>query len=308
MAQDDLMSQKILITGCTGEVGARLTHHLLNLNYEVFGIRGSRKCNIIDSRHTCRKANLLSESESLNFADIKPDILVHTAWLTTPNEFWKSDQNSEWLIASKRMISEFMQSGGRYLVVTGSCAEYSWESKRELNENSLEAPSSPYGEAKLELLNWIRTTDLKFLWTRTFFQFGSKEANGRLIPSLIDALLKGDRFIVQNGSFVRDFVYIEDVAKILETLISLEINGIVNIGQGKGLKLEELTRSIAKMIGREELIQIRPNNLNPSYVVSDSTKLNGLVKNFSWTALDSALMESIISRKASSFDLKKSNR
>jgi len=34
--------------------------------------------------------------------------------------------------AGKKIIQEFKQSGGKYIVVTSSCAEYSWESPEPL--------------------------------------------------------------------------------------------------------------------------------------------------------------------------------
>ena len=172
----------------------------------------------------------------------------------------------------------------------------------------MEKPGSPYGEAKLELLNWIRNSGVNYLWSRTFFQYGSKEASGRLIPSLIDSLHNGDKFIVQNGSFTGDFVYVEDVARILTTLISLKANGVVNIGQGKGLEIGFLTGKIARMMGREDLIEINSHGLSPGYVVSDSEKLNGLVRDISWTRLEETLNDTIIARKSNAIHQHKPNR
>ena len=290
------MTQKIYLTGCTGEIGSRLTSILLKQGYEVFGIRGSKECSIKNPRHTCRVVNLLDPTESLGIHEIQPDVLVHTAWLTTPKEFWESGRNTEWVEASKRIINEFTLSGGRYLVVTGSCAEYSWNTSEPLSENSVELPTSAYGRAKLELLNWIRGTDLSFLWTRTFFQFGMNEPVGRLIPDIIDSLHCTDEFIVQSGSDVRDFVYVEDVSTILAYLISNEQTGVVNIGNGTAIEIETLTRLIAEMLNRTESLKFKKTEISKSYVVSDSAKLRSIIGNFLWTPLKMALTETIEAR------------
>jgi len=226
-----------------------------------------------------------------------PDVLVHTAWITTPEEFWESDRNAEWVEASKRLVNEYVQSGGQYLVVTGSCAEYSWNTDMPLTENSVELPASQYGRAKLELLNWIRGRDIPFLWTRTFFQFGMNETEGRLVPSVIESLLGGEKFIVRSGSDIRDFVFVEDVSKILTILISQKISGVINIGSGIETRIEKITHMISDLIGRADLIYYEKSETQKSYVVSNSEKLQSIIGNYTWMPIKSALLKSIEARK-----------
>jgi len=226
-----------------------------------------------------------------------PDVLVHTAWITTPKEFWESDRNTEWVEASKRIVDEYVQSGGQYLVVTGSCAEYSWNTDIPLTENSVELPASPYGRAKLELLNWIRGRDIPFLWTRTFFQFGMNETEGRLVPSAIESLLRGETYIVQSGSDIRDFVFVEDVSKILTILISRKLSGVINIGSGTETRIDTITHMISDLIGRADLIHYEKNETQESYVVSNPKKLQSIIGNYSWVPIKSSLVETIEARK-----------
>jgi nucleoside-diphosphate-sugar epimerase len=291
------MSKKVFVTGCTGEIGSRLTLLLLENGYEVFGTSGSKICSINNPRHTCRQLNLLSQSEAFGIKEIQPDVLVHTAWLTKPREFWESDQNTEWVEASKRIINEFILSGGKYLIVTGSCAEYSWDTAIPLSEDSVELPTSAYGQAKLDLLNWIRLQLIPFLWTRTFFQFGMNEPEGRLIPSLIDSLHDRNEFVIRSSTDIRDFVYVEDVSKILYMLISQELTGVVNIGHGEEVQVGTITRKVSKLIGREELLRLEIGKNEKSYIVSDPKKLISLIGNYKWTPLETALKKTIEARK-----------
>lgn len=290
------MHKKVFLTGCTGEVGFRLTSLLLELGFEVYGVSGKKKCLIVDQKHRCVQINLLDPSLDLELQAIKPDILVHTSWLTTPREFWNSIQNSDWVTASKGIINQFMYSGGKYLVVTGSCAEYSWDSGLPLAENSLEVPDTTYGKAKLELLNWIRRQEIPYLWTRTFFQYGMKESPGRLIPDVIDLLGKSQEFVVRSSSDVRDFVFVEDVSKILSLLISQNQLGVVNIGSGVGTNVGELAWSIAEIVGRKDLIKFDEVGIQKSSVISNPEKLLTMLGNFKWTPLESALIETIKAR------------
>ena len=289
--------RKIYLTGCTGEIGSRLTPLLLHLGHEVIGVRNSKECSVEDPKHICNQINLLNSTENLGMYEIRPDVLVHTAWLTTPIEFWESGQNAEWIEASKRIIKEFHLSGGKYLVVTGSCAEYSWAGDIPLDENSLELPASAYGKAKLDLLNWIKEQEIPFLWTRTFFQFGMNEPKGRLIPGIIDSVSSGKEFIIKNGSDIRDFVYVEDIARILTLLISQEETGLVNIGTGQQTEVSAIVKIITKLIDQPNLLESRENKGKISLVVADPKKLYSMIGEFQWTSLETALMASIEARK-----------
>jgi UDP-glucuronate decarboxylase len=289
---------KILLLGCTGEVGSRLCLKLLEEGFIVFGVRGSKPCKIAHINHSCVKQDLLNSESSLDLKNFKPNIMVHTAWVTEPNIFWDSPLNYVWVRESKRLIQEFEENGGEYLVVTGTCAEYSWENQEPMSESFTENPQSSYGKSKIELLNWIRSRNLPFLWVRTFFQFGLTEPNGRLIPSLIDNILLEKNYVIQNSNFIRDFVYIKDIVGILNTLIIRKSLGIINIGSGIGIDIRSTSENIAKLMNRQDLLcYASTDNKQKSLVVSNSHKLNELLPKFVWTNFESAILETIEVRK-----------
>jgi nucleoside-diphosphate-sugar epimerase len=292
------LKRRVFLTGCTGEIGSRLVFTLIGAGYEVFGTRGSRICKIQDPSHSCVSVDLLNTSQDLKLSEIRPDVLIHTAWMTTPNEFWESELNAKWVIASKRIIEDFILSGGSYAVVTGSCAEYAWGADVPLSEDSPELPSSQYGKAKLELLDWLRQKPISFLWTRTFFQFGMLEPNGRLIPTAIDSLLNGREFLIRSASDVRDFVFVEDVAKILANLVANDVTGVINIGSGAEMQVRALAYKISELMGRNGLIVLEDHNPQTSFVVSNPEKLKTVIGDFSWTPIDTALKHTIAIRKS----------
>jgi nucleoside-diphosphate-sugar epimerase len=290
------MRKNILVLGCSGEIGSRLSNVFLAAGNKVYGIRGIRSCKIRNINHLCSQANLLDSNLDLNFNSIRPEILIHTAWVTKPGVFWDSPLNLEWVSASKKIVEKFKLSGGKYVVVTSSCAEYSWHGENLLSELSPPNPSSEYGRAKNGLLKWLETQSISYLWARIFFQFGLQETYGRLIPSLIDDILAGNKYLVRSGHDVRDFVYIKDVAKVIEILISKEAKGIVNIGSGRGITVEKVAGIIARLMAREDLLEFQIETKVKSTVVSDSRKLINIIGNYSWTSLEEALSESINSR------------
>ena len=289
--------RRVFLTGCTGEVGSRLTTNLLLEGYEVFGVRSSSKCRINHPKHVCEQIDLLDGTSPFGLKESNSKILIHTAWFTAPNEFWSSDMNERWVNASKKLIDDFVAQGGEYVLVTGTCAEYSWSFSEPLSEDSLEQPSTSYGKAKLELLNWLRGQEVEYLWTRTFFQFGLNEPAGRLIPTMIDNFENKRNFVVRSGGDTRDFVFVEDVAKVLTLLLSQNCKGVVNIGTGIETKISELSELIAHKFGSSDLLNFGTNPDQISYVVSNVNKLEKLIGRFPWTPLEVALNKTITARR-----------
>jgi nucleoside-diphosphate-sugar epimerase len=289
------VTKNIFVLGCSGEIGRRLTLSLLESGFIVKGIRGSKSCKIIDKNHFCTKLNLLNTNGIFNLSDFRPEIMIHCAWITTPNIFWQSPLNNNWVTASKNIIKEFEKCGGRYLIVASTCAEYSWTNEK-LSETSKTNPHSTYGKAKLELLNWLQGRQIPFLWTRIFFQFGLNEPNGKLIPSLIDSILRKEKFQIQKQNDVRDFVYITDVVAIMKILICNEEIGIINIGTGKGISIRSITDLIAKKMDGHDLIEYESVKQPQSVVVSNPLKLLSVINGYKWTELDEAIIQTIRAR------------
>lgn len=261
----------------------------------------------MDKNHFCEELNLLSTTTSLNLVDFKPDILVHTAWITTPGVFWESPMNDQWVKASKKLIKEFVQSGGKYLIVTSTCAEYSWETTIPISETSKTSPLSRYGKSKLELLTWVRQQEIPFLWTRTFFQFGLDEPNGRLIPSIIDALLAGKNFEVKNSNDIRDFIFIEDVVQVLAKLIEKKYLGVINIGTGSGIDVRSISKLISGQIRNKDLVTYsKPVQLGSS-VVSNTEKLLSVIEGYSWTRIEDSISKTIEYRLKENFGIQTTN-
>jgi nucleoside-diphosphate-sugar epimerase len=291
------MAYKFLILGCTGEIGSLLTKLLLRQGHIIYGISGSRNCKINHPRHRCQKINLLKELNLFEVIDFKPEILIHTAWLTDYRTYRNSEVNFEWLNISKKIISDFAVIGGQYLVVTSTCFEYSWEGKHPLSENSIVAPNTNYGISKFKLLEWIETTNIiPYLWTRIFFQFGPTENFGRFIPSLIDTLKSGNPFYVNSPNEIRDYVYIFDVANILILLINKYETGIFNIGTGIGTSSRTIANLVSSIMKKENLVIFNQENKSESTVVSNTSKLIQSLNHYKWVPIESSILLSIKSR------------
>jgi nucleoside-diphosphate-sugar epimerase len=273
-------ANRVLLLGCSGAVGSRLVEVLCMKGFRVFGVRGKSPCPVRNESHHCVKLDLLSEDFSDYVRSTKTFLLIHTAWEMTPTSYWNDPNNFNWTSRSALLIQRFFDYGGGKVLVTGSCAEYSWLSNSKLSESSIENPSSAYGESKLSLLRFLQAENLPFLWTRTFFQFGHEKHSKKLIPTLIESAIAGSSVNLGNPLHVRDFIHIDDIISILATLIAENHNGIVNVGSGVGRSVSDVVEHVELQLGKKIGIIYNVSDKNPTSVVADASHLKSLLRTY----------------------------
>lgn len=140
---------------------------------------------------------------------------------------------------------------GAGLVHAGTQLEYG--PVNEITEDAVPRPTTMYGRSKLEgtlaLARCAALRGLPAVTARLFTVYGPGEAEGRLLPSLIEAARTGADLDLTSGEQETDFVYVEDVA---EGLLRL---GLARSGAGDIVNLATGTltsvRSFVEQAARE---------------------------------------------------------
>jgi nucleoside-diphosphate-sugar epimerase len=157
------------------------------------------------------------------------------------------------------MLNAFAASGGQRWVGAGTCAEYDWSKGGIFHESSPEGPGTLYGACKCGLRAAAevigKQLGVEVAWGRVFFPYGGAEKPGRLAPSVIRSMLKGENVPCTEGTQIRDYVYVEDVAEAFVTLLGSAQCGPVNIGSGTPTTVRQLALAIGEAIGRPELLR-----------------------------------------------------
>lgn len=270
---------RVLITGGTGFLGRALAAAAIQSGLEIAvlirgGIPGSMP------NATWIRGSL----ETPDWSAIerwKPDVCVHAAWIATPGVYLDSPENERWVEESLLFFQHLSKLGLRQAVVLGTCIEYA-VTGQPLNEDSTPIhPLSSYARSKhllhLRLRPILSESGCSLAWGRVFYPYGPGEHPARLISSLIRQLRAGEPVHLKTPNSIKDYIHSEDVARALLHLIRPGCDGAVNIGTGVGIRIGEIARRVAFLLGRPELVEQGPGAQAPlDRVVADNRRLRSL--------------------------------
>ena len=294
--------KSVLLTGASGYIGQFAIRHLLDKNYTVHAVTSkSNNCETAENLYW-HQANLLDADETKSLIEnVCPTHLLHFAWYVEHGRFWNAVGNLDWLQAGLHLARCFVENGGKRMVVAGTCAEYDWTKPSPFVEYVTPFnPQTLYGAAKsslsLTLERFAEVCNVSFASGKIFLPFGANNLATRLIPSVIQALLKNEPAKTTHGNQIRDFLFVEEVAEAFVALLESDVRGAVNVASGKGVKIKEVVKEIGNIIGKPELLRIgalsAPEN-EPSAVVADVTRLREEVGWKSDTNLKKRLEETV---------------
>ena len=296
-------SARVLLTGTTGFIGSHLARLLLAEGHEVAAIvrPGTNRWRIADLEPQLR----LIHGDLRAFGDIvgqirahRPEICIHLAW-----QGWSGKAEAEANLSSLGVSLEVLRamvdlSCGRF-VAAGTCFEYELSAGR-LSETTPLRPHDLYGVCKKSLFEVAQPfsvlTGVSVVTPRIFYSYGPYEDERRLVPSITRALLRGDEAKVTPGEQVRDYLHVSDVASAISAVAHSDATGAVNIASGEPVTIAQVARSIARMLGREDLLRLGAlpyRHGEPMHIVADTTVLR---RDMGWAPqfnLETGLLETL---------------
>lgn len=275
------MNKRVLVTGGAGFIGSNMCEDLIKNGYAV-------KC--LDNFITGRRENLaeinqspmfeLIEGDIRNLSDCRKavtgvDIVLHLAALgsvprSIADPITSNDININGFL---NMILASRDAGITRFVYAASSSTYGDSESLPKIEKVIGKPLSPYAVTKYvgELYAdvFARTYGMECIGLRYFNVFGRKQdpsgAYAAVIPKFVDALINMKSPTINgDGSFSRDFTYIDNVIQInklaLFTENSSAVNQVYNVAYGESSTLLELYEEIKKnlIVFNPEIKNIEP--------------------------------------------------
>ena len=188
--------------------------------------------------------------------------------------------------------------GIRIVVFSSSCAVYGDARNTPIDESAPLAPISPYGRTKLIgeqiLQDYAEAYGLRYAALRYFNACGADpdgelgewhDPETHLIPRALLAAagrlqcleVYGDDYPTPDGTCVRDFIHVSDLARahVLALRRLLAGSGVlrVNLGAGRGSSVKEVISAIERGAGRRVPLAVKPRRPGDPAVVFAETSL-----------------------------------
>jgi UDP-arabinose 4-epimerase len=189
------------------------------------------------------------------------------------------------------------------IVFSSSCATYGIPERLPLREDDAQAPVNPYGYTKLVVERMLKEAEaahgIRHMVLRYFNAAGADpdgelgemhEPETHLVPLVLFAAMGrlpsikifGDDYATPDGTCIRDYVHVSDLADAhvgaIDRLAKGGPSDTFNLGNGHGFSVAEVVRAGERIAGREVRSEIWPRREgDPPRLVSDSNKARELL-------------------------------
>lgn len=303
-----MRNSRWIVTGGAGYIGAHVVNALLASGREVF---------VIDDLSTGVASRLPGELELLvgSVADaafmtrslrrIEPAGIIHLAGKKSPTDsvadpLLFAGENVGGVIS---LLQAVRRTGTTRVVFSSSCSVYGTPMTEQVAEDAPKMPESPYGDSKLYgerlLLAAAAAYGLGVISLRYFNVVGAANpaladtGPHNLVPQVFEAIrhgraprVFGDDYPTKDGTCVRDYVDVEDVAdahvRSAEALEQQHMVAAYNVGVGAGSSVFQVLDAVRCVSGHSfeaEILPRRPGD--PARIVG---QVDLIAKELGWSA------------------------
>lgn len=308
---------KLLVTGGAGYVGSVVTQLLLDAGHEVTVLDDLRTGHVdaVPAGATLVRAGLHDAAEVV---DPGYHAVLHFAGLiaagesmAVPEIYWDAN-----VVGSLALLDAMRIAGVRRLVFSSTAAVYGDPRALPITETAVTAPTSTYGATKLAIDHAISSGatahGLAAVSLRYFNVAGALlRADGvrlgerhdpetHLIPIALQVAagereklqLYGDDYPTVDGTCVRDYIHVADLAEA--HLLALEaaapgIHKIYNLGNGTGFSNRQVIDVVREVTGHPVPVETAPRREgDPAALVASSANAHA---ELGWTPSRTTLRE-----------------
>ena len=261
---------KLAVTGGAGFIGSYLAKEITNQGHTLI---------IIDSLLRGKLENLnplkdyefhkidIRDYEKLKDSLRNVDGIFHEAALTDVQEsFTRNDEYIDVNVRGTENIFKIAKEFGIKVVYASSSSVYGNPERIPIAEDSKRKPINPYGNTKLEdefLAEKYTRDGVSIIGLRYFNVYGRGQTGSYagVITKFNNQLKeKKSPIIFGNGAQIRDFIFVEDVAKAnLVAMKSRINNGFFNVGTGITTSINHLAETMIELSG----MRLMPQYKNP---------------------------------------------
>lgn len=249
---------KILVLGGHGFIGAHIVEELISAGHEVAVYSRSGPAFPCSARWI--KGGFLDEAR-LKTALSGMDAVVHSITTTKPATSANDpvfDVKTN-LVGTLSLIKLMEENNVKRLVYLSSGGTvYGNQANSPISEDTALMPVSNYGATKASVEHFINVANFSgkissaILRVSNPYGEGQKYSGGQaLIAAVLNNVLAGKPTpIFGDGSSIRDYLYVKDLARLVSLVVSESAEGVFNAGSGEGVSIMEILNTIELVTGR----------------------------------------------------------
>jgi nucleoside-diphosphate-sugar epimerase len=264
------LPKRVAILGASGFIGRRI--------YETLGVTGpysvtgysSEDCNLLD---------LDQVKHVLSRYGADTTVVFCSAIRRTRDDSFAA------LVQNVTMVHNFIEgvppTGLRSVLFFSSVDVYGRPpTVVPTNEKSPTQPSEYYGVAKLageQLLQMRLARQFPVAVLRIPGIYGLGDQFRSVIGSFLQQVQRDEVVRVSgDGTALRDYVEVTDVAQVVHKLIEQPYNGIVNVVTGRSVAIRDIVQCAASAMGKQPLVELCPDIDSKGDLVWDSQVVHAL--------------------------------
>ena len=317
----------ILITGGAGDIGSHTILELQELDYDVIVIDNFTNGNQevvedilrvpfvkgdIGDRDLVKK--LLSGNHEIN-KDKPIEAVIHFAAFAyvgesckEPLKYYKNNVVNNLIFLEEIVNESKLRDYPIPIVFSSSCATYGLPDELPISESNIQNPINPYGWTKLVIEKALEDFSNVHRLPNIIFRYfnaagGDPEARigenhnpeTHLIPLILQTIsgkrdyfeIYGDDYPTYDGTCIRDFIHVNDLAKahilglkkLLNSRENKKIKSIaLNLGNDIGYSIKEVIQVAEKITGKSLNYKVsKRREGDPPELIASSTKARDLL-------------------------------
>ena len=233
--------KRVLVTGATGFLGSHLCDALAGAGAEVHAVSRTPPDSATGARRWhAGDLSSMSTVEKVVRAS-RPDVVFHLAGHSMGSrdlDLVLPSLRSE-LVPMVNMLTAVAQRGKARLVLAASLEE---------PVAAPAVPSSPYAAAKWAGTGFARMFHLLYatpvVITRPFMTYGPGQRVDKLVPYVIQSLLRGEAPRLSSGRRMVDWIYVDDL-----------VRGLLLAGDRPGMEGAELDLGSGRLVSVRQVVQ-----------------------------------------------------
>ncbi|MEU2869663.1 UDP-glucose 4-epimerase GalE [Streptomyces olivoreticuli] len=269
------MVMRILVTGGAGYIGSVVAHRLIEEGHRVTVLddlsTGFAEAVPEGARFV---RGTMADAAAVLGGPETHDAVVHLAGraliddsVRRPERYWHGNT-----VESLTLLDAMLAAGVGRFVFSSTAAVYGQPGSVPIEESAPTVPTNPYGDSKLAvdlaLTAYARAHGMASVSLRYFNvagavgRYGERHApETHIIPLALDAALGrradfavfGDDYPTPDGTCVRDFIHVADVAEAHLAALRGAVPGehrVYNMGNGRGFSVREVVAAVGRVVGR----------------------------------------------------------